>query len=404
MLPPVPRSDGKELNGRKVKVVLADRDKWSVSQSRSGNVKQEDSTSPLLMVSSLAASVGENQLRALFETAGRTVEAVTVEREKSTGESKGFGYVLFHDAVSAGAALSLHRSTLAGSVIRVTRSASWRQMQRMASGQAAKRQRKGKEAGAGAQAAGGDGAPASAEPEEAAHGWGEAGPPLSEHALKQAALGRKNIVPIFMSPRAKLKAATKLKPVAAADVFLGIGAVKKRKAPAGPGAKNPGAAKKPAAKQQQRKKKRKTAPPSAGAKAGRGDAAALPGSADEQKAAAAPNGGQAATSAGGSNNKKKKKKKSAKDAEPSTSPKPAPIVAWAASGAPKKAGAKYAITKRPAALQPGKKAPKKDRRRKKKPAADKADKKPKTKGKGPPGSPVSAFLASIVQKEKKAPE
>ena len=89
---PLPGSNGKELNGRKVKVVLADRDKWSVSQSRSGNVKQEDSASRLIMVSSLAASVGENQLWALFADGGRKVEAVTVERQKSTGESKGFGY------------------------------------------------------------------------------------------------------------------------------------------------------------------------------------------------------------------------------------------------------------------------------------------------------------------------
>jgi cold-inducible RNA-binding protein len=66
-----------------------------------------------LYVGNLAYNISDDQLSALFERFG-TPDSASVIMDRNSGESKGFGFVEFHDDGKARAALSLDGTEFGG--------------------------------------------------------------------------------------------------------------------------------------------------------------------------------------------------------------------------------------------------------------------------------------------------
>jgi cold-inducible RNA-binding protein len=66
-----------------------------------------------IYVGNLAYNISDDQLSALFERFG-TPDSASVIMDRSSGQSKGFGFVEFHDDEKARAALSLDGTEFGG--------------------------------------------------------------------------------------------------------------------------------------------------------------------------------------------------------------------------------------------------------------------------------------------------
>lgn len=101
---------GREVGGRQVKIEIA----------RSPSFSREDQPkSKTLHVGSLKYTVDERALRDLFQDSGDIAD-VRIVRDRNNGESKGYGFVEFHDVDSAEKGLVLNGTEIEGRAIRVS--------------------------------------------------------------------------------------------------------------------------------------------------------------------------------------------------------------------------------------------------------------------------------------------
>eukprot|EP00833_Pecoramyces_ruminatium_P008672 jgi/Orpsp1_1/1182704/evm.model.c7180000082318.2 len=110
--------NGKELDGREVRLDFANSPNKSSKPKKNYDNKPRSAPSKTVFIGNLSWNTSEQTLSDMFNEYGNVV-SIRIPTEKETGRKKGFGYVEFDDVDSATKALELSGTEVDGRNIRL---------------------------------------------------------------------------------------------------------------------------------------------------------------------------------------------------------------------------------------------------------------------------------------------